>query len=674
MKNLIAAKSRAHQLKQLLNEYNYCYYVLAAPKVPDAEYDRLFRELQQLEINYPDLVTKDSPTQRVGELSLTEFAKVHHTIPMLSLDNAFSDEEVLNFAKRARENLERGEDFEYVCEPKIDGVAISLIYENGLLVKAATRGDGAIGEDVLQNIKTIKSIPLHLRGNDFPKLLEVRGEIYMPKFGFVAFNKNADQLGEKTFVNPRNAAAGSLRQLDPRITAKRPLDIFCYGIGEIEDGNLPNEHYKILLKIKNFGLKINPEVKVVDGIEGCLNYYRQMLKKRSKLSYEIDGVVYKINKINLQQQLGFVSRAPRWAIAHKFPAAEELTEVLAIEFQVGRTGTLTPVARLKPVFVGGATVSNATLHNIEEVWRKDVRVGDTVIVRRAGDVIPEVVAVVIERRPQHTHQVVLPKHCPMCGAEVVKIEGEIVARCSGGLFCSAQVKESIKHFASRAAMDINTLGDKLVEQLVDEGLIKNVADLYELQEEKIADLERKGEKSAAKLIAAITKSKKTTLAKFIYALGIREVGEATARALTNYFGDLDKLMQATNEELQKIPDVGPVVAEHISAFFRQKHNRELIAKLLHYGIYWDVPKITEQRLAGQIFVLTGSLTMPREEVKARLQELGAKVSGSVSKKTSYVVVGADPGSKLAKAEKLGVKIIGEEELKGILNSKFRIFL
>ena len=653
-------KLKADKLKELLNEYSYHYYVLDTPKIPDSEYDRLFQELQQLEKQHPELITPDSPTQRVGATPRTAFIQVQHKTPMLSLDNAFSDDEVLAFNQRVCERLKIN-DIVYVCEPKIDGVAISLVYENGILVKAATRGDGITGEDVLQNVKTIASIPLHLRGHDFPSILEVRGEIYMSKAGFAAFNEEAAKKGEKTFVNPRNAASGSLRQLDPKITAQRPLDIFCY-IGEVKS----EEHYQILLRLREWGLKINPEIKLAYNIQECLDYYVLMLKKRERLPYEIDGVVYKVNNLKLQAELGFVARAPRWAIAHKFPAEEELTVVEAIEFQVGRTGVLTPVARLQPIFVGGATVSNATLHNIEEVWRKDVRVGDTVIVRRAGDVIPEVAAVVLERRPKHTKTIVLPHHCPVCGADVIKGEEEVAARCTGGLFCSAQVKESIKHFASRTALDIVGLGDKLVEQLVDVGLIKNVADLYALTVEQIEPLERQGEKSAANLIAAIAHSKATTLAKFIYALGIREVGEETARSLANYFLELPRLMAATTEDLEKISDIGPVVAKHIVAFFKQKHNCELIDALLRVGIHWDKPHFKDQPLTGKIFVLTGSLKVPRAEIKMRLQELGAKVSESVSAKTSYVVAGNDPGSKLAKAEKLGVKIIDEQELAKII--------
>lgn len=658
------------ELKHLLQEYSYHYYVLSTPLVPDAEYDRLFRELQDLEKKYPQLITLDSPTQRIGEKPLTAFAQVRHTIPMLSLDNAFTTEEVLAFDKRVHDRLDLSENLAYVCEPKIDGIAVSLVYENGLLVRAATRGDGSVGEDISQNVRTILSVPLQMRGKHYPRLLEVRGEVFMPLAGFKEFNKKAVQEGSKVFVNPRNAAAGSLRQLDPHITAMRPLDIFCYAVGEVVDGELPNNHYAILGKLNEWGFKINPEIAVANNVSGCLNYYNNMMQKRTKLPYEIDGVVYKVNDLKQQERLGFIARAPRWAVAHKFPAQEELTRVVQIEFQVGRTGTLTPVARLEPVFVGGATVSNATLHNIDEVWQKDVRVGDTVIVRRAGDVIPEIVGVVKERRPSVTKPVELPRHCPVCGAEVVRVAGESAARCSGGLYCSAQRKESIKHFAGRGGMDIRGLGDKLVEQLVDHGIINNVADLYALHLEQLAVLERMGEKSATNLLDALAKSKQTTLSHFIYALGIREVGEATAQILAEYFTDLEALMNASEEELQQISAIGPVVAKHITTFFRQQHNRELIKKLLEFGINWPVIKKHSQRvspLAGQIFVLTGTLSnMTRDEAKNRLQKLGAKISESVSGKTAYVVAGSDPGSKLTKAQQLNVKIIGEDELSSLL--------
>lgn len=660
---------RIEKLRQLLNEYSYHYYVLDAPLVPDVEYDRLFRELQDLERQHPELITKDSPTQRIGEKPATAFAEIRHIVPMLSLDNAFTEDEVLAFDRRLHERLDLPEDsdIEYVCEPKMDGVAINLIYEHGVLTSAATRGDGVTGEDILQNVRTIESVPLRLRGEGhFPDLIEVRGEIYMPLAGFKAFNQQALKRGEKVFVNPRNAASGSLRQLDPKVTATRPLDIFCYGIGEIKGGGTwPATHADTLAKLKSLGLRVNSKIETAKNIKSCLNYFQRMTEQRAKLPYEVDGVVYKVNDFNLQEQLGFVTRAPRWALAHKFSAAEELTKVVDIEFQVGRTGALTPVARLKPVFVGGATISNATLHNIEEIWNKDIRIGDTVIVRRAGDVIPEVVGSVLEQRPTHTHPISLPSKCPVCGAEVVKAPGEIIARCSGGLYCSAQRKESIKHFASRNAMDIRGFGEALVNQLVDYQLVHNVADLYELTLEKLLKLERSGEKSASNLLAALEKSKNTTLARFIYALGIREVGEATARVLAEHFGDLKALMEATEETLQQIPDIGPIVSAHIITFFRQAHNRELIEKLIRLGIHWHKVETKAkgmQPLAGQTFVLTGTLeSMTRDEAKEKLQELGAKVSSSVSSKTSYVVAGKDPGSKLDMAGELKIKTLNEKE-------------
>jgi DNA ligase (NAD+) len=668
IKNII---KRIAELKSQLNDYSYYYYVLDQPKVPDVEYDRLFLELQQLEAKHPELITIDSPTKRVGSEPVSFFKQIPHTIPMLSLDNAFASDDALNFDHRIHERLKIESEIEYVCEPKIDGIAVSLFYENGILTKAATRGDGVVGEDILQNVRTIPSIPLRLRGSSFSQGVEIRGEVYMPLAGFRKFNIAADKAHEKTFVNPRNAAAGSLRQLDPRITASRPLDIFCYTVGAIAGGVLPTKHSEILLKIKECGLKINPEIKVVTGIERCLDYYQCIGKKRDRLPYEIDGVVYKVNDLQLQNKLGFASRAPRWAIAHKFPAQEELTKVLNIEFQVGRSGAITPVARLEPVFVSGATISNATLHNIDEVWRKDVRVGDTVIIRRAGDVIPEVVCVIKERRLPDAKPVTLPRFCPVCSCEIVKAEGEVTSRCSGGLYCSAQRKETIKHFASRSALDINGLGDKLVDQLVDNGLVSNVAELYFLTQEKIAALKRCGEKSAQNLLQAIAESKDTTLARFIYALGIREVGETTAQSLAKHFGDLHKLMEAEVSDLEVIPDIGPVVATQIVTFFRQKHNRELIESLLKSGIFWSKQGLQiEQPLVGQTFVLTGSMeSMSRKDAKEKLHVLGAKVSESISKNTTYVVLGADPGLKLAKAKNLGVKIIDEKELLGILKIK-----
>lgn len=665
MSDKTAAKQRINSLRQEIDEHNYRYYILDAPNIPDAEYDRLLRELQNLETQYPDLLSPDSPTQRVGAIPAKEFSQVQHSVPMLSLENAFSEEEVRAFDKRVRERLDSNIRIIYTCEPKLDGLAVSLLYEKGHFVRAATRGDGMTGEDITRNVRTIKMVPLQLRGSDYPVSLEVRGEIFMPKQGFIDLNKRQEERGEKVFANPRNAAAGSVRQLDSRITATRPLAIYFYGVGDVQQGQLPRTHSAILKALQNWGLRVNPEIKTVQGIDACLEYYTSINQKRAQLAYQIDGVVYKVDALTQQEDLGFVSRAPRWAVAHKFPAEEELTVINAVEFQVGRTGSLTPVARLEPVFVGGATVSNATLHNMDEIERKDIRVGDTVIVRRAGDVIPEVASVVLERRKSDAKRVHLPKHCPVCGSDVIKPEGEAAARCSGGLYCAAQRKEGIKHFASRKAMDIEGLGDKLVELFVEQGLIHDVADLYQLQREQIADLERMGEKSADNLIQAITKSKTTTLPRFLYALGIREVGEATALNLAQHFGTLPALMAADIETLQTVTDVGPVVASHIHAFFQQAHNLEVLEKLLKAGIHWPeikVADVSERPLANQTFVLTGSLKqMTREQATEVLQGLGAKVSGSVSKKTTYVVAGAEAGSKLQKAQELEVPVMDEAE-------------
>lgn len=657
-------EARIKQLRDEINYHNYLYYVLDAPEIPDAEYDRLLRDLQQLETAHPELITPDSPTQRVGAKPVKEFGEVRHRVPMLSLDNAFSEEEVQDFDRRARERL--GVDWvEYTAEPKLDGLAVSIRYENGILVQAATRGDGVTGEDVTHNVRTIPSIPLKLFGKGYPKLLEVRGEIYMPKLGFEELNRRARESGEKEFANPRNAAAGSLRQLDPRITATRPLAFYCYGIGDVEDGKLPADHYSMLKQLREWGIRVSPEIKRVKGVTALLDYFKAIGDKRGKLEYDIDGVVYKVNRLDQREQLGFVSRAPRWAVAHKFPAQEEMTTVLDIEVQVGRTGAITPVARLEPVFVGGVTVSNATLHNEDEVRRKDVRIGDTVIVRRAGDVIPEVASVILSRRPRNARIFQMPDKCPVCGSEVIKPEGEAIARCTGGLFCSAQRKEAIRHFAARRAMDIEGLGEKLIDQLVEKKLVEDIADLYSLNVAQLAGLERMAEKSAMNLIDALEHSKQTTLPRFLYALGIREVGEATALALAQYFGSLEAIEEASEEQLQGAPDVGPVVAAHIHAFFKQRHNLEVIEKLRRAGVRWPaMPKreVAQQPLAGKTFVLTGTLTsMTRDEAKEKLQSLGAKVAGSVSKKTDYVVVGAEAGSKLAKAMELELTILDEDQ-------------
>ncbi len=663
-------RRRCAELRELINHHNHRYYVLDEPEIPDAEYDRLMRELQDIEAQHPDLVTPDSPTQRVGAAPAEAFGQVAHEVPMLSLGNAFSDEEVTEFDRRVRDRLASAP-VEYAAEPKLDGLAVSLRYEAGRLTRAATRGDGTRGEDVTRNVRTIHAVPLRLIGKDYPEVLEVRGEVFMDSAGFERLNAAQRSKGEKTFANPRNAAAGSLRQLDPRVTAQRPLTMFCYGIGRVEGGALPGRHNQILQALRDWGLRVSPELAVVTGAEGCLGYYRAVAARRGRLGYEIDGVVYKVNRLDQQRDMGFVSRAPRWAIAHKFPAQEEVTRLLDVEFQVGRTGAVTPVARLEPVFVGGATVSNATLHNMDEVLRKDVRIGDSVIVRRAGDVIPEVVNVVLDRRPPEARQIELPVICPVCGSQILRLEGEAVARCSGGLYCPAQRKEAIRHFASRRAMDVEGLGDKLVDQLVEQGLVSSVADLYGLTSAQLAGLERMAEKSAANLVQALEDSKQTTLARFLYALGIREVGEATAGSLATHFGSLEPIMEADADTLQQVPDVGPVVARHVASFFAQDHNREVIQALQTAGIRWptEAPAAQEaQALAGQTFVITGALeTMTRDEAKDRLQALGARVSGSVSGKTSYVVVGADPGSKLDKAEKLGVKILTEQALIELLS-------
>jgi DNA ligase (NAD+) len=654
----------------VINDHNYRYYVLDDPLISDTEYDHLFQQLKQLEEKYPELISRDSPTQRVGAKPLKEFQEVQHKVPMLSLENAFTDEDAQAFDQRIHDRLKINNPIEFTCEPKLDGLAVSLRYENGVFVQAATRGDGETGEDITENIRTIPMVPLVLRGKDFPPILEVRGEVYMSKAGFNELNARAQAEGEKVFVNPRNAAAGSLRQLDPRITASRPLEIFCYGIGDVTPHFLPATHFEMLHALKKWGFRVNDETQLVPNIEKCLAYHERIGEKRSKLPYDIDGVVYKVNEFKLQERLGFVSRAPRWAIAHKFPAEEVMTIVEAVEFQVGRTGAITPVARLKPVFVSGVTVSNATLHNMDEVTRKDIHVGDTVVIRRAGDVIPEVVTALKQHRPSDAKTIRLPANCPVCHSKIEHIEGEAVAKCTGGLFCPAQRKEAIKHFAARRAMDIEGLGDKLVDQLVEENLIETVADLYTLSLDQLAQLERMGEKSAQNLLDALQKSKKTTLARFLYSLGIREVGEATAKSLAQHFGNLQPLFSTTEEELQTIADIGPIVSKHIVAFFAEKHNQEVIDKLVKQGIYWEAVKSTaELPLTGKTFVLTGTLQiMSRDEAKEKLEALGAKVAGSVSSKTSYVVVGEDAGSKLKKAKELGVEILDEEKFIVFLNS------
>jgi DNA ligase (NAD+) len=669
-----AAIDELESLQQQIRHHNYRYHVLDDPEVPDAEYDRLMRQLQAIESKYPELITEDSPTQRVGDTPISAFGTVQHQVPMLSLENAFEPDELREFHRRVtdRLELEEGADqLRYAAEPKLDGAAVSLLYENGQLVRGATRGDGTSGEDITHNVRTIDAIPLRLIGEDFPPTLEVRGEVFMPKAGFEAYNKKAEQAGEKTFVNPRNAAAGSLRQLDPKLTAERPLDMYVYSVGRIDGGELPETHSEVIRRLQGWGLKTCPESAVVQGVEGCLAYYEALGTKRDSLPYEIDGVVYKVDNLLQQRELGFVSRAPRWAIAHKFPAQEELTTVEGVEFQVGRTGAVTPVARLKPVFVGGVTVSNATLHNIDELHRKDVRVGDTVTIRRAGDVIPEVVGVIESRRPKGTSAIQLPKQCPVCGSAVTRESDEAVARCSGGLYCSAQRAEALKHFVSRKAMDIEGLGSKIIEQLVAADRIKTPADIFQLKKDELAEMERMGEKSAENLVNSIEDSRSTTLERFLYALGIREVGEATASALASYFGKLDVIQRATEEELVEVPDVGPIVASRIRSFFDESHNRDVIRALREFGVHWEESEPqqspSEGGLSGKTFVLTGTLpTMTRDEAKQKIQALGGKVTGSVSKKTSYVVYGDKAGSKLAKAQDLGVETIDEAGLTVLL--------
>ncbi len=667
-KHAIAQEIEA--LRNQLNQYNYEYYVLDDPSVPDAEYDRGFHRLKALELQLPEAVTADSPTQRVGAPPLSAFQSVRHEMPMLSLDNAFSDDDMADFVRRLQDRLKSQDTLEFACEPKLDGIAISLIYRDGRLERGATRGDGQNGEDITQNVRTIKSVPLKLRGSGYPKLLEVRGEIYLPKEGFEEINQAARESGGKVFVNPRNAAAGSLRVLDSNITASRPLQLCAYSVGLVEGGSLPETHTGVLEALNQWGLRINSHMATAQGLDDCLNYYRKLSELRDGLPYDIDGIVFKVNNLALQERLGFVSRAPRWAIAYKFPAQEQTTRLIDVEFQVGRTGAVTPVARLEPVFVGGVTVSNATLHNRDEIQRLGVKVGDTVIVRRAGDVIPQVVSVVDNQRPDNARDIVFPDQCPVCQSPVETVPGEAVARCSGGLVCGAQRKEAIKHFASRKAMDIEGLGDKLVEVLVDQELIHGAGDIYRLTAEDVAALERMGDKSAQNLINAIDKSKATTLPKFIYALGIREVGEATARNLATALGTLDNIAKADEEALQQIDDIGPVVAHFIHDWFAQSEHQQLVAELKAAGLHWQEQEPSADvslPLEGETYVITGTLeAMSRDEAKEKLQALGAKVSGSVSKKTHCVVAGPGAGSKLSKAEELGVKVIDEQAFLNLL--------
>ncbi len=665
----VAIRKNVESLRDQIRHHNYRYHALDDPEIPDVEYDRLLRELQALEAEHPELITPDSPTQRVGDAPISVFGTVQHELPMLSLGNAFSEDELEEFHRRVLDRLELDDqaDLIYAAEPKLDGAAVSLLYEDGVLVRGATRGDGTTGEDITHNVRTIEAIPLRLLGTTYPRRLEVRGEVFMPKAGFDAYNDKARAAGEKTFVNPRNAAAGSLRQLDPKLTAERPLDMYAYSVGVATGGDLPSRHSEIIDQLQGWGIKVCPERRVVTGVQGCLDFYKSIGERRDALSYEIDGVVYKVDSLELQAELGFVSRAPRWAIAHKFPAQEELTEVEAVEFQVGRTGAVTPVARLNPVFVGGVTVSNATLHNIDELHRKDVRVGDTVVVRRAGDVIPEVASVILNRRPKGARRVQLPKECPVCKSHVAREEGETVARCTGGLFCAAQRAEALKHFVSRRALDIEGFGAKLVEQLVAADRLKTPADIFQLTAEQLSGLERMGEKSAENLMASIEASKATTLSRFLFALGVREMGEATATSVASHFGKLNNVISATDEELQSVADVGPVVAARIRTFFDEQHNLDVIARMREYGVEWSESEplgiADDGVLSGKTFVITGTLpTMTRDEAKVSIQLAGGKVTGSVSSKTDFLVAGEKAGSKLTKAEKLEVTVLDEAGL------------
>ncbi|KJF89790.1 NAD-dependent DNA ligase LigA [Photobacterium leiognathi] len=659
-------------LREQLDYHGHRYYVEDNPEIPDAEYDRMMQQLLKIEADHPEWVTVDSPSQRVGGTALEGFTQVKHEIAMLSLDNAFNDDDLRAFQKRLQDRLRSGSELSYCCEPKLDGLAVSLMYENGVLVQAATRGDGATGENITHNVRTIRAIPLKLQGTDWPARLEVRGEVFMPKKGFEALNEKALKKGEKTFANPRNAAAGSLRQLDPKITATRPLSFYAYAVGVVEGRELAETQYERLCQLKAWGLPMCPEIRKVDSIEDVIAYHQSIGEKRQSLGYEIDGVVIKVDDIDTQQQLGFVARAPRWAIAYKFPAQEEMTVLNNVEFQVGRTGAITPVAKLEPVFVGGVTVSNATLHNADEVERLGVMIGDTVIIRRAGDVIPQIASVVESRRPESAQAIVFPSECPVCQSKIERIEGEAVARCTGGLFCQAQRKEALKHFVSRKALDVDGCGEKVIEQLVDREMVATPADLFKFSAGEVTVLERMGPKSAQKLVDALKASKLTTLPRFIYSLGIREVGEATAANLANYFETLEAISQATKEQLIEVPDVGDVVAAHIFNFFREEHNMAVVKDLQEVGIHWPEIEKPEEGielpLEGKTVVLTGSLSqLTRSDAKAALQKLGAKVTGSVSKKTDLLVAGEAAGSKLAKAQELDIEIWDEQKLVDLMS-------
>lgn len=673
MENL---KANLEQLRSQLRHYEYQYYVLDAPEIPDVEYDKLMLELKKLETAHPELITPDSPTQRVGGAPLSAFSQVKHEMPMLSLDNAFDQETYLAFDKRISERLNNRKPLTFCCELKLDGLAVSLLYEDGILVQAATRGDGTTGENITANVKTINVIPLRLHGNNIPKRVEIRGEVFMPHAGFEKFNEHALKNHEKPFANPRNAAAGSLRQLDSKVTAKRPLTFFCYGVGILEGGSLPRSHWQCLQQFKAWGLPVSNQIRLCKGAKEVLEYYAHVQAERDNLGFDIDGVVIKVDDIDLQEKLGFISRAPRWAIAYKFPAQEQITRLNNVEFQVGRTGAITPVARLEPVQVAGVIVSNATLHNEDEIHRLGLMIGDTVTIRRAGDVIPKVVGVIESMRPADARPIEFPQTCPVCGSHIERVEGEAIARCTGGLVCQAQLKESLKHFVSRKAMDVDGVGDKLIEQLVDKEYVTTPVDLYRLDKKRLLGLERMGDKLATKILSALAASTSTTLSRFLYSLGIREVGEATAASLANHFGTLDALRQASIDDLKSVPDVGEVVATHIANFFKEPHNQTIISELTsdEIGIHWEkTEKLDTSKLdnpfVGKTIVLTGSLTIwSRDQAKARLTELGAKVSGSVSKKTDIVIAGEAAGSKLTKAQELGIRVMNEQEMIEIFNN------
>ncbi|GAB6070264.1 NAD-dependent DNA ligase LigA [Thiomicrorhabdus hydrogeniphila] len=660
-------QTELNALKQRLTELNYAYYVLDNPQVSDAQYDELYQQLIAIEKQYPEWVTEDSPSQRVGDAPLSHFESVTHAVPMFSLDNAFNQEDLIDFQRRVKDRLQTDAEVEFSAEPKMDGLAINIRYENGLLKQATTRGDGVVGEDVTHNIRTMQSVPLKLSNGAWPKILEVRGEVFMSKKVFNALNAEYIERNEKPFANPRNAAAGTLRQLDPKIAAQRKLSLYLYGWGQIsEDWSLPETYNEAIQTFKTWGLPVNPDAQIVQGVQGMSDYYDQLLAKRNDLAYEIDGIVYKVNALNTHKTLGFTAKAPRWAIARKFPAEEVWTDLLGIDIQVGRTGALTPVARLEPVAVGGVIVSNATLHNQDEIDRKDVRIGDKVIVRRAGDVIPEVVGPVLSQRTDKTIKFKMPTTCPECDSQVIKELDKAVYRCTGGLFCPAQRKRALQHFVSRKAMDIVGLGDKLIVQLADTGLVKHPDDFYKLTAETLSGLERMATKSAQKVIDAIEKSKETTLARFVFSLGIPEVGEVTAKNLANYFLSLEAIASATTEQLLDVDDVGEIVAQHVVTFFEQPHNQEVINGLLSAGVHWPKPenkKIeTNSAFAGKVIVLTGTLLQTsRTEAKQQLELLGAKVTGSVSAKTDFVIAGEKAGSKLTKAEALGISVLTEAE-------------